>query len=58
MVVVGSQFLALVFCAGSSGNSNLSHHTGDITGVGGQQDSVGVFGQLGERTDILLSHGQ
>lgn len=26
------------------GNSNLSHHTGDITGVGRQQDSIGVLG--------------
>lgn len=58
MVGVGSPSLALVLCAKSSGHSNLSHHTGHITGVGGQQDSVGVLSQFGERADILLSHGQ
>lgn len=58
LVLVGSQSLALVLCARSSGHANLSHHTGDIAGVGGQQDSVGVLGQFGERADILLSHSQ
>lgn len=58
MVVVGSQSAALVLYARSSGHSNLSHHTGDIARVGGQQDSVGVLGQFGECADILLSHSQ
>lgn len=44
--------------ARSLGHSNLSHHTGDIARVGGQQDSVGVFGQFRERADILLGHSQ
>lgn len=58
VVVVASQSLALVLYAGSSGRSNLSHHTGDVARVGGQQDSVGVLGQFRECADILLSHSQ
>lgn len=41
---------------GPSGHTDLRHHVGDITGVGGQQDGVGIFGKLGEGVHVLLCH--
>lgn len=36
----------------------LCDHASDIACVGGQEDGVGLFGQIGEGRDILLSHGE
>lgn len=43
---------------GPQGTPSLSHHTGDVARVGGQQDGVGVLGQFRECADVLLGHSQ
>ena len=58
MMVAGWSCSLAWCCAGSSGHSNLSHHTGDVARVGGQQDGVGVLGQFRECADVLLGHSQ
>lgn len=41
-----------------SDHTDLRDHVGDVAGVGGQQDGVGVFGKLGEGAHVLLCHGE
>ena len=36
----------------------LCDHAGDIAGVGGQQQGVGLLGEVGERRHVLLGHAQ
>lgn len=36
----------------------LCDHPADVASAGGQQDGVGLFGQIGERWHVLLSHAE
>lgn len=37
---------------------HLCDHPADVASAGGQQDGVGLFGQLGERRHVLLGHAE
>lgn len=41
---------------GPSNHMYLRDHAGDVAGIGGQQEGVGVFSELGEGAHVLLCH--
>lgn len=41
---------------GPADHTDLRDHVGDVAGVGGQQEGVGLFRKLGEGAHVLLCH--